>query len=104
MQWYATGSVNRNASRPDQRCAGLTQRGFRQGSFPKIHAAEKSWIARERGDNAREAGLEVDRVFEEEAEVALRARIVRGQEAGRQREHREHEQRDGNPSVRTPGN
>jgi hypothetical protein len=43
MQWYATGSVNANASRPDQRCAGLIHAGFRHGSLRKIHAALKSW-------------------------------------------------------------
>ena len=43
MQWYATGSVQANASRPDQRCAGFTQRGFGHGSFRKIHAAVRSW-------------------------------------------------------------
>ena len=43
MQWYATGSVQTNARRPDQRCAGLIQAGFRQGSLRKIQAALKSW-------------------------------------------------------------
>jgi hypothetical protein len=35
--------VKANASRPDQRCAGLIQAGFDQGSFLKIQAAVKSW-------------------------------------------------------------
>jgi hypothetical protein len=31
-QWYATGMVSANAVRPDQRCAGLIQRGLGHGS------------------------------------------------------------------------
>jgi hypothetical protein len=43
VQWYATGSVHANASRPDQRCAGPIHEGRDHGSFLKIHAALKSW-------------------------------------------------------------
>ena len=32
-----------NASRPDQRCTGLTHAGFSHGSLRKIQAAVKSW-------------------------------------------------------------
>ena len=47
----------------------------------------------------REAGLQVDRVAEEEAEVALGARIVGGQDARGQGDEREGKQRDGQPPV-----
>jgi hypothetical protein len=43
MQWYATGSVNTNARRPDHRCARPIQRGLDHGSLRKIQAALKSW-------------------------------------------------------------
>src|SRR4029453_8504045 len=43
MQWYATGSVQTNASRPDQRCTGFTQAGLFHGSLRKIQAAVRSW-------------------------------------------------------------
>ena len=35
--------MNANASRPDQRCTGLTQAGFGHGSLRKIQAAVRSW-------------------------------------------------------------
>ena len=41
MQWNATGSVHRNASRPDHRCTRFTVgRGMRtmRSSFPKMRA------------------------------------------------------------------
>src|SRR5581483_11641707 len=43
-QWYATGIVARNASRPDQRWTAPTRRGLGQGSRRKIQAAVKSWV------------------------------------------------------------
>src|SRR5204863_534770 len=47
-----------------------------------------------------EARLQVDRVAEEEAEVALGARLVPGEQARRERDERECDQRGGHPAVR----
>jgi hypothetical protein len=96
--------VNTNASRPDQRWAGLTHAGLRHGSFPKIHVAEKTWKHGERGGSRREARLQVDRVLEEEPEVALRAWIVRREQSGGEREESEHRQRRSDPAVRPARN
>jgi hypothetical protein len=54
----------------------------------------------ERCRRARERGLEMERILEEQAEVALGARIVRGEQSRGQREQREHQQRQRNPAIR----
>src|SRR4051812_24877890 len=51
----------------------------------------------------RQAGLEMDRVAEEEPEVALRTRVVRRKQAGRQREEREGDERRDEPAGRPRG-
>ena len=46
MQWKATGSVQRIASRPDQRWIGASTRGgsgMTCCSFPKIRAPVETW-------------------------------------------------------------
>jgi hypothetical protein len=48
MQWNATGSVQTNARRPDQRCTRFTVgRGMRttRSSFPKMRAPVSTWTA-----------------------------------------------------------
>ena len=49
MQWKATGSVQRTASRPDQRWIGATcarrEAGSTRWSFPKIRAPVETWTS-----------------------------------------------------------
>src|SRR6185437_6414859 len=58
--------------------------------------------APERDRRRGEAGLEVDRVLEEEAEVAFGAWIMSGEQAGGQREEGKGEERERDPAVRPP--
>ena len=60
MQWNATGSVQRNASRPDQRCTRFTVgRGMRtrRSSFPKMRAPVSTWTTASVDGGGREPRL-----------------------------------------------
>src|SRR6185436_4547857 len=58
--------------------------------------------ASERDRRRGEGCLEVDRVLEEEAEVAFGAWIMVGEQAGGQREEGKSEERERDPAVRAP--
>ena len=74
--------------------------GLRPGQLAEDPGGGEELEAGEHDHRGREAGLQVDRILEEEPEVALRARVVVGEQAGGQRDEREGGQRRGEPAVR----
>src|SRR6266571_1263666 len=73
---------------------------LRPGQLPEDPGRGEQLETGERDSGGREACLQVNRVAEEEAEVALRARLVVREQPGGQREECEGEQRGGYPAVR----
>src|SRR6266566_4983274 len=73
---------------------------FGPGQLPKDPGGREELEAGQNDHRGREAGLQMDRIAEEEPEVALRPRLVIGEQSGSQREDREGEQGSRKPAVR----
>ena len=75
-------------------------RGLLPGELPEDPRGREDLEARQYRSDSREAGLQVDRVAEEQPKVRLRPRVVSRQDAGGQREERERRDRRSEPCVR----